>query len=146
MWIIFWLKNFVSIIVIVNFASLKQNNNYNNSLKPGTMSNERKSTLRNVMSLAWQFVKRNGLSLSEALTIAWRNIKLRAAMSNRIVRFYYRKVDGTIREAYGTLAERLTPATTGTSTRRTNDTVQTYFDTEKQEWRCFKKANLYALN
>ena len=34
------------------------------------MSNERKSTLRNVMSLAWQFVKRNGLSLSEALTIA----------------------------------------------------------------------------
>lgn len=110
------------------------------------MSNERKSTLRNVMSLAWQFVKRNGLSLSEALTIAWRNIKLRAAMSSRIVRFYFRKVDGTIREAYGTLAERLTPAIAGTSTRRTNDTVQTYFDTEKQEWRCFKKANLYALN
>ncbi|MBD5348812.1 MAG: DUF2693 domain-containing protein [Bacteroides sp.] len=110
------------------------------------MSNERKSTLRNVMSLAWQFVKRNGLSLSEALTIAWRNIKLRTAMSSRIVRFYFRKVDGTIREAYGTLAEKLIPATGGTSTRRTNDTVQTYFDTEKQEWRCFKKANLYALN
>ena len=110
------------------------------------MSTERKSTLRNVMSLAWQFVKRNGLTLSEALTIAWRNIKLRAAMSNRIVRFYFLKVDGTIREAYGTLAERLTPAISGTSTRRTNDTVQTYFDTEKQEWRCFKKANLYALN
>lgn len=110
------------------------------------MSNERKSTLRNVMSLAWQFVKRNGLSLSEALTIAWRNIKLRAAMSNRIVRFYFRKVDGTIREAYGTLAERLTPVTSGTSTRRNNVTVQNYFDTEKQEWRCFKKANLYAMN
>lgn len=75
------------------------------------MSNERKSTLRNVMSLAWQFVKRNGLSLSEALTIAWRNIKLRAAMSSRIIRFYFRKVDGTIREAYGTLAEKLTPTT-----------------------------------
>ena len=110
------------------------------------MSNERKSTLRNVMSLAWQFVKRNGLSLSEALTIAWRNIKLRAAMSSRIVRFYFRKVDGTIREAYGTLSEKLTPATVSTSGRRPNDTVQTYFDTEKQEWRCFKKANLYALN
>lgn len=110
------------------------------------MSNERKSTLRNVMTLAWQFVKRNGLSLSEALTIAWRNIKLRAAMANKIVRFYFRKVDGTIREAYGTLSERLTPATAGTSTRRTNGTVQTYFDTEKQEWRCFKKANLHALN
>lgn len=110
------------------------------------MSNERKSTLSNVMSLAWQFVKRNGFSLSEALTIAWRNIKLRAAMSSRIVRFYFRKVDGTIREAYGTLADKLTPATLPTSSRRTNDTVQTYFDTEKQEWRCFKKANLHALN
>ena len=51
------------------------------------MSNERKSTIRSVMSLAWQFVKRNGLSLSEALTIAWRNVKLRVAMSSRIVRF-----------------------------------------------------------
>lgn len=110
------------------------------------MSNERKSNLRNVMSLAWQFVKRNGLTLSEALTVAWRNNKLRAAMSSRIVRFYFRKVDGSIREAYGTLSERLTPATASTSNRRINDTVQTYFDTERQEWRCFKKANLCALN
>ena len=109
------------------------------------MSNERKSTLRKVMTLAWQFVKRNGFSLSEALTIAWRNVKLRAEMSGRIVRFYFRKIDGTIREAYGTLAANLTPATASTSTRRTNDTVQTYFDTERQKWRCFKKANLYAL-
>lgn len=109
------------------------------------MSTEKKTTLRNVMNLAWQFVKRNGLTLSEALTIAWRNIKLRAAMAARIVRFYFRKVDGTTREAYGTLAERLAPATAGTSNRRHNDTVQTYFDTEKQEWRSFKKANLQAL-
>lgn len=109
------------------------------------MSTERKSTLRNVMTLAWQFVKRNGYSLSEALRAAWANVKLRAAMSSRIVRFYFRKVDGTMREAFGTLSDRLTPATAGTSTRRTNDTVQTYFDTEKQEWRCFKKANLIAV-
>lgn len=34
MWIIFWLKNLVDIIVIVNFATSKQNNNYNNPLKP----------------------------------------------------------------------------------------------------------------
>lgn len=109
------------------------------------MSTERKSTLRNVMNLAWQFVKRNGLTLSEALTIAWRNIRLRAEMGKRIVRFYFRKIDGTIREAYGTLAERLTPSTATKSNRKPNDTVQTYFDTEKQEWRCFKKANLYSL-
>ena len=110
------------------------------------MSNEKKSTLSNVMNLAWQFVKRNGMSMSEALTIAWRNIKLRASMSSRIARFYFRKIDGTIREAYGTLAERLIPALSPqTSPRRQNDTVQTYFDTEKGEWRCYKKANLAAI-
>lgn len=106
------------------------------------MSNERKSTLSQVMNLAWQFVKRNGFTMSEAMKTAWANIKLRAAMGARIVRFYFRKVDGSTREAFGTLAESLTPATAGTDTRRRNDTVQTYFDTEKQEWRCFKKANL----
>ena len=36
-----------------------------------------------------------------------------------------------------------TPATTGT--RKPADTVQTYFDTEKQEYRCFKKANLIRI-
>jgi hypothetical protein len=60
----------------------------------------------------------------------------------QIVKFYFQKVDGSKREAYGTLNERAIPAIAGTDTRRKNDTVQTYFDTEKQEWRCFKKANL----
>lgn len=92
------------------------------------------------MSLAWQFVRRNGFTLSEALKKAWANFKLRAALAKGIVKFYYTKVDGTRREAYGTLADQLVP-TTGEA-RKANCTVQTYFDTEKQEWRCFKKANV----
>ncbi len=66
---------------------------------PGTMSNERKSTLSQVMNLAWQFVKRNGFNLSQALKAAWANIKLKTAMAGRIVKFYFAKVDGTTREA-----------------------------------------------
>ncbi len=97
-----------------------------------------------IMQLAWQFVKRNGFNMSEALTIAWRNIKVRAMMKTRIVKFYFQKVDGSIREAYGTLKENLIPATAG-SGRKRNDTVSTYFDTEKGEWRCFKKANLLRI-
>ena len=104
----------------------------------------RKETLSNVMQLAWQFVKINGMSLSQALRTAWRNVKLRAAMSVRIVKFYFQKVDGTTREAYGTLAERFLPAAVGVA-RRANDTVQTYYDTEKREYRCFKKANLLSI-
>jgi len=99
-------------------------------------------TLKNVMNLAWQFVKRNGLSMSEALKTAWKNIKLQAEMKKGIVKFYFTKVDGSIREAYGTLKTELMPEVKE-SNRKQNDTIQTYFDTEKQEFRCFKKANLY---
>lgn len=95
------------------------------------------------MNLAWQFIKRNGYSRSEALKCAWANIKLRARLAKGIVKFYFVKVDGSLREAYGTLASNLTPSVT--SNRKGNDTTQTYYDTEKQAWRCFKKANLYKL-
>lgn len=102
-----------------------------------------KETLKSVMNLAWQFVKRNGFTLSEALKTAWRNIKLKKAMAKGIVKFYFQKIDGTLREAYGTLKDSLVPPTGGN--RKFNATTQTYFDTEKQEWRCFKVANLVKI-
>ena len=104
----------------------------------------KRNVLHEIMSLAWQFVKRNGFTMSEALKLAWANIKLKAAMKQRIVKFYFQKVDGSIREAYGTLKENLIPATSGDNRKR-NDTVQVYFDTEKQEYRCYKKANLISI-
>ncbi|MCC8186637.1 MAG: SH3 beta-barrel fold-containing protein [Bacteroides sp.] len=98
-------------------------------------------TLREVMHMAWQFIKRNGFTMSEALRQAWAVIKLRVRLSSGIIRFYFRKVDGTIREAWGTLASDRVPETKG-SNRKLNDTLQTYFDTEVGEWRSFKKVNL----
>lgn len=103
-----------------------------------------RNELKNVMSLAWQFVKRNGYTMSEALKCAWANVKLRAALNKRIVKFYFQKVNGEIREAYGTLKIDLIPETKGDDRKR-NDTVQVYFDTEKSEYRCFKKANLIRI-
>lgn len=44
------------------------------------MSNERRNSLSEVFNLAWQFVKRNGFTLSEALETAWDNIKLKASL------------------------------------------------------------------
>ena len=104
----------------------------------------KRNVLHEIMSLAWQLVKRNGFSMSEALKCAWANMKLKAAMKQRIVKFYFTKVDGSVREAYGTLKENLIPATSGES-RKKNDTVQVYFDTERQEYRCYKKANLLNI-
>ena len=100
--------------------------------------------LKEIMVMAWQFVKRNGFSMSEALKCAWRNFKLKTCMRGRIVKFWYAKVDGSLREAYGTLKESLLPSTQG-SGRKANVTLQTYFDTERGEWRCFKLANLVAV-
>ncbi len=105
---------------------------------------EKRSKLSELFKMMWQFIRKNGYSRSEALKCAWANIKLRAAMKQRIVKFYFQKVDGSVREAFGTLKETLLPPTQGTG-RKANDTLQTYFDTEKQEYRCFKKANLIKI-
>ena len=104
-----------------------------------------KETMKEIMTMAWQFVKRNGYTMSEALRVAWANFRLRQAMKCRIVRFWFQKVDGSLREAFGTLATGIIPAVAGTDNRKRNDTVQTYYDTEKEAWRCFKKANLLRL-
>ncbi len=105
------------------------------------MSATRKQTLSEIMQLAWQFVKRNGFTLSQALRIAWANMKLKAAMQSGIVKFYFQKVDGSIREAYGTLNASILPETSGRGAKK-SDTVQTYFDTEKGAYRSYKLANL----
>lgn len=97
--------------------------------------------LREIMTMAHRFIKIAGITLSEALKRAWANFKLVKAMKNRIVKFYFQKVDGSIREAYGTLKESYLSASTRTDRKR-NDITQVFFDTEKQEWRCFKKMNI----
>ena len=102
------------------------------------------NVLSNIMKLAWQFVKRNGFNMSLALKVSWLNYKVKTAMKKGIVKFYFQKIDGSIREAYGTLKEDLLPATQGTG-RNASPSVQTYFDTEKGEWRCFKVANLLRM-
>lgn len=108
------------------------------------MTTSIKNKMREVMTLAWQFIKKNGYTMSEALKVAWMNIKLKAQMKKRICKFYFQKVDGSLREAFGTLSERVIPVTQGNG-RKMNDTCQVYFDTEKGEWRCFKKANLMRV-
>lgn len=108
------------------------------------MSTNIKNQMREVMNLAWQLVKRNGFSMSEALRVAWVNMKLKAQMKSKIVKFYFQKVDGSVREAFGTLNEKMMPETKGDN-RKKNDTVQTYFDTEIGEFRCYKKANLLKI-
>ena len=108
------------------------------------MKSSTKYNRSEIFILAHQFIKRYGVSLSEALQIAWRNAKLKNVLHQKIAHFYFQKTDGTIREAWGTLVEDRLPQTQGTG-RKQSDTVQVYFDTEKEEWRCFKKINLIQI-
>ena len=97
-----------------------------------------------IMKAAWSFVKVNGMSMAEALRCAWVNYKVRAAMVSRIVKFYFLKVDGSVREAYGTLKSDIVPSTQDGG-RKPNPSVQVYYDTETASWRCFKRANLLRM-
>lgn len=108
------------------------------------MATSLRNALREILNLAWQFVKKNGYTMSEAMKVAWVNYKLKQAMKNKIVRFYYRKVSGEVREAFGSLQESLLPETKE-SGRKPNDTLFTYYDTERESWRSFKRANLLSI-
>ena len=107
------------------------------------MSTQKRNQLSEIMHMAWSFVRKNGYTMSEALKCAWANIKLRALLGKKVVEFYFKKTDGTLRQAFGTLMSDRIPETKGV--KKTADSCQVYFDTEKDEWRCFKKCNLIKI-
>ena len=87
--------------------------------------------LSTIMRLAWQFYRTTRRAFAECLKLAWRNFNLVRRMHTEVVRFYYRKVDGTIREAWGTLRSDLVTPVEGKDTQN--------------EWRCFKRLNLETI-
>lgn len=107
------------------------------------MSTTLRNQMKEVMQMAWSFVRKNGYSMSEALKCAWANLKLKVALKVKVVEFYFKKTDGTLRQAFGTLLDSRVPETKGT--KKTADNCQVYFDTEAGDWRCFKKCNLIKI-
>ena len=100
---------------------------------------------KNLFNTAWEMVKKLHLTMSEALQRAWKCEKLRKAMKNAAVVFKFRKVDGSLRVAYGTMSSAIVPKGDNTShqgTRKTNLLVQVYYDLEKKAFRSFRKENL----
>lgn len=80
-------------------------------------------------------------SFADALRKAWVVIKLRASMKKQVVSFKFKKVDGSIREANGTLIESYLPEIKGTS-KKVNYSVMAYFDVDAYGFRSFKVENL----
>ncbi|MEA1848961.1 SH3 beta-barrel fold-containing protein [Chryseobacterium sp. MHB01] len=105
-----------------------------------------KTILSTIMKNAWKFFRTTGESFAECLKKAWNLYRLVERMKSGIVKFYFQKVDGSIREAWGTLSPDVIPATEPTeNNRKQNETVQVYYDTEAQSFRSFKKLNFVKV-
>ena len=99
--------------------------------------------LSSIMSEAHREARITGETMSVCLRRSWMLAKLSEAMTSRIVKFYYEKKNGEVRQAYGRRRADVCPATQGT--RSSYPTTFTYFDTEKGEYRCFVKTNLIRI-
>lgn len=98
------------------------------------------------MQNAWLLVKNYGLSMRDAMVKAWGILKLKKQMLEGIVQFFYTKVDGSTRMAWGTLKADLLPQQSIESKqRKQNNTVFSYWDTDKQAFRCFKMVNFLNI-
>lgn len=91
---------------------------------------------RKLFKMAWAIVGQFN-SFAEALTAAWKAIKLASQMKKGVVSFSFKKIDGSIRKAIGTLKD--VPATKGNESAHS---ALTYFDLEANGWRSAKIENL----
>lgn len=110
------------------------------------MDMEHKSNFRaRVMKYAHQYYNATKKAWSECVKMGWKLFRLAKAMRQGVVAFCYRKVDGTMRTAHGTLQNVPAGATlNGKRVTKPSYKTMTYFDTEKQDFRCFKIENLIS--
>ncbi|MDD6210525.1 MAG: SH3 beta-barrel fold-containing protein [Bacteroidales bacterium] len=110
------------------------------------MSTNVKNQLREVMFNAWRFFRVTGECFADCLKKAWQVYKLAKEMKNSTVQFFYQKVNGEIRQAFGTMRDDvISDKIKGNDNRKKNEDMFTYWDCEKDSFRSFKKFNLIRI-
>lgn len=102
-----------------------------------------KETRAVVCKMMHSLMAQGNMTKSEAMAMAWANVKLADALKRTICKFTFVKVDGTVKVAVGTLKPSMLPD----KSHNAGDidyNVQRYFDVKQQGWRCFKRINLVA--
>lgn len=103
-----------------------------------------KTTFRTkVFKRAWEISKQTGKAFLICLIKAWQVYRLKKRMLHETVKFAFEKVDGSIRYAFGTLADLKTSTTN--KTRKPNFKTLAYFDTQSGGFRCFRVENLVRV-
>ena len=100
--------------------------------------------LSTIMRRAWALFRTTRKTFSVCLSKAWQLYRLTDRMRSGTVRFAYKKADGTLRRACGTLQSII--ATIKGAGRRPDDgrTVK-YYDIEAAGWRSFKVENFITI-
>ncbi len=96
-----------------------------------------------VMKAAWMvFAKKEAGSFAEALKKAWKAYKLKAKMALGVVSFSFKKTNGELRKAVGTLARNLYQYDyKGTGYASPANCIR-YWDVEKKAFRSFTVSSL----
>lgn len=86
-------------------------------------------------------LRRCNLTKSETYKMAWRILKLKRDLLQGVVKFAYKKVDGSIRNAIGTLNPNFIGGEVRETTGASFGTLK-YYDLEAQGWRSCKVENV----
>ena len=99
-----------------------------------------------VMNYAHHIFESTSVNWSAALKKAWTLYRLARLMRNGVVKFYYEKVDGSARVAYGTLKDLPAGVTSRRSaTKAPSFGTMRYWDTKKRAFRSFRVENFIAM-
>jgi hypothetical protein len=96
-----------------------------------------------VMKYAHSLYEATENAWSICLLKAWELYRLAKKMRKGTVKFAFKKIDGTIRYAFGTL-QHLPVGATNNGKKPTFKTFA-YFDIERQAMRCFRVENLITV-
>ncbi|MDR0331845.1 MAG: SH3 beta-barrel fold-containing protein [Dysgonamonadaceae bacterium] len=98
-----------------------------------------------VLNRATAMVKK-GYDLNQSLNTSAMIELLQLQLMNGCAKFLYLKKDGTIRQAYGTLLEKVVEKNiNGFGYSKKYDGLQAYYDVEEQAWRSFRYENLITI-
>lgn len=102
------------------------------------------------MRRAWAMVQLGGLSLSEAMKAQWDLQKAvvldQLLRESEAVTFEFKKVDGTLRKAVGTIKMEVLEAYNAVPKGEGRATgTRTFFDLEAQAWRSMRLGSLVRI-
>jgi hypothetical protein len=103
--------------------------------------------MKSIMTMAHKTfnLKSGSMSWAECLKQAWQVAKLQVSMKTRVVEFFFRKVNGEVRQAFGSLIESHIDYTPNGRGHATAPDCIKFWDEVKGSWRQFKSYNLIRV-